>query len=112
MSDAISERKSGPIYGPTSEETVAMKMDGKIIQKGKCHFCPGEYVVLQPTGETGTRVLHKEPLCEVFDKSNADDYIKFHGMNRHSRRAAAVQMRKQAEARQKKEVADAAEKSE
>lgn len=73
-----------------------MKMEGKIIRQGVCRFCKGKYVVLQPAGDE-VRVMHKNPVCQIFEKSSGEDFLNLHAQNpnRHARRAAAAQMRKQ-----------------
>ena len=70
-----------------------MTTEGKILQQGTCHFCKVEYIVVQPTGGE-VKVMHKEPLCDVFNNSSGEDFMKFHTLNRRGRRAAEARMRR------------------
>jgi hypothetical protein len=53
---------------PPKPPAPEKKMRGKILGKGSCIHCDGEFILLQHEGETRTRLMHNQPWCEQFRK--------------------------------------------
>jgi len=64
-----------------------MPMQGKILQQGKCDYCKGRYVLLQPKGADNQKLMHSNPPCKKFEE-DPQAYLQWHSMTRRQRRVA------------------------
>jgi hypothetical protein len=87
-----------PEEPPPKPTPPPMKMQGKIVRRGRCLFCPGSYILLLPEGETKTRLMHNDPWCKKFE-DDPQGYMEQH--NTFARKAKPTESKKEKQKRRK-----------